>query len=399
MQAAIIDAFHPSPLAPQMSCTANQCRWNRTITLGVCGSCEDMTLQIQKNCSIDPSYTEPLTSCQYDFGNGIALGSWNVSAADASPLGNRGPDWTMWNSTALDLSPSFVNIPAEGGVTADEEALLTIFGAVKFGNPVDSVVPPAQALMCGFNMCVKNYDDIVQTNGTPTVTVTEGPTLNTSVSQQYCTSGNGSVISDCFADENARFYQHLLPSSTSQNMTNASFTINTAEFTNLGAFLQEMFTGSWTSTGVIGRNQFDGSNGGITPMILQLLAQSLDVNNTMKAVADAITEVIRISPNSTSAIGSAFVQTTFIHVQWGWLALPISLMLMTVVLLAIVIVQSHVKKAVVWKSSSLAMLFHRTEGWDIPPGSVSDRHELEEMARQMRGQLRDDLAYPSICKS
>ncbi|KAL9061347.1 MAG: hypothetical protein Q9162_000221 [Coniocarpon cinnabarinum] len=103
------------------------------------------------------------------------------------------------------------------------------------------------------------------------------------------------------------------------------------------------------------------------------------------------TEVVRTSGNKTLLPGRAYQTTTFIHVQWGWLALPITLMVLTILLLIIVIIQTHKKRAVVWKSSSLALLFHKLDGWDIPEGSITDRHKVQDVASRMHGQLRDDV--------
>ena len=51
----------------------------------------------------------------------------------------------------------------------------------------------------------------------------------------------------------------------------------------------------------------------------------------------------------------------FIHVRWQWLILHVALFVTSSIFLFMVIQMSYREHAPVWKSSSLAMLFHRLD--------------------------------------
>ena len=255
-------------------------------------------------------------------------------------------------------------------------------------------------MMCGFNMCAKTFDDISEVNGTSAAVMTQQVGLNTSFSELFCRAPNGTVSAGECVDYGTR-NQYLIPEEDKLSTVNKTFAMNVADFANIALYLTELFTVSWDSLNNFDRNVgvTQSPYGSATPMVGDLLFQSPNVNDTIRAVSNSMTENIRLSPNATANMGTALTMTTFIKVKWEWLALPLTLLAMTMILLVIVIVLTHKQKVVVWKSSSLAMLFHDTEGWNIPPGSVSDRTQLEQLAKEMKGQLRDDLSRPAFVKS
>ena len=383
MQTAIISGF-TSDAATEMKCLGSECNWNSTSTLAICSSCEDVTEVVERDCTFWENDIGGF--CDWTFPNGVVLGSSNASEY-----------WTKWNSSANDMYHRYINYPTLGGVDSPAKAVLTIFGAVTLKGPGD----PGRALMCGFNMCAKTYDNISSSNGSPRKRVVDEVALKTSAYQQFCRDAfDGAThrnISDC--GEGATTNQKLLVSGENHPPMNTSYEINMSDFANIGDYLQELFSVSITSDMLYKRGGFNENQTAFTPNVGAFLADSLDVNKTIQNVAESMTESMRTCPNSTAHTGVALVNKTFIQVQWEWLALPMTLLVMTTVLLITVIIQTHRQKAVVWKSSSLAMLFHFPVGWDIPPGSLSDRYNLEDLAKQMKGQLRDDLLQPAFVKA
>jgi hypothetical protein len=129
------------------------------------------------------------------------------------------------------------------------------------------------------------------------------------------------------------------------------------------------------------------------------MAQSVLYNGNVTKIAESIalsmSDYIRNGPNSTEAHGIAHHDETFIHVQWAWLILPISLVLASIVLLVGSIILNRQHKTVLWKSSSLALLFHSLEGWDkdeLNTGTVSTAR-AESIASRLRVQLADNLSF------
>lgn len=98
---------------------------------------------------------------------------------------------------------------------------------------------------------------------------------------------------------------------------------------------------------------------------------------------------MRTSANATSHPGQAFVMKTIIKIHWGWLALPIALTALTGVLLILTIIDTRRRNVVSWKSSGLALLFHRLEGWDITHETFRSSGGLEDVAKGMKGRLME----------
>lgn len=67
--------------------------------------------------------------------------------------------------------------------------------------------------------------------------------------------------------------------------------------------------------------------------------------------------------------------------------------LLGLLLLLITMVESHRAKALVWKCSPLALLFHPLEGWTNGEMNHSSKREMKKTAKKMRGQLlpSDDI--------
>jgi hypothetical protein len=106
-------------------------------------------------------------------------------------------------------------------------------------------------------------------------------------------------------------------------------------------------------------------------------------------IAISLTNVIR---NFTSDyiihnLGDSVVQIQYISVGWEWLAFPASVVLLGILLLLTTMIQSHRENALVWKCSSLALLFHPLQGWDDGEMARTSKKEMDKCAKGMRGQL------------
>lgn len=56
--------------------------------------------------------------------------------------------------------------------------------------------------------------------------------------------------------------------------------------------------------------------------------------------------------------GMAFVNQTYVHVQWGFVAVPVAAVVMAALFLFVVIWKTRASETRLWKTSALAMLFH-----------------------------------------
>ncbi|KAK7946436.1 uncharacterized protein PG986_010757 [Apiospora aurea] len=115
-------------------------------------------------------------------------------------------------------------------------------------------------------------------------------------------------------------------------------------------------------------------------------------------VARGLSEYVRNNDNLASSgggnaesqanwNGKAWRQETYIEVRWVFLTLPLVVLAATLALLSVAILRSRGKGARVWKSSSLALLFHdvyvemATAASDDPRDKLK-KTETEETARQ-----------------
>ncbi|KAI9794806.1 MAG: hypothetical protein M1816_002934 [Peltula sp. TS41687] len=98
----------------------------------------------------------------------------------------------------------------------------------------------------------------------------------------------------------------------------------------------------------------------------RMTAQALHNSDRTKVganIAQRMTDSIRNGRNATRAEGTAFMQESYVHVRWSWLAFPAGLLLASAGVLVMCILYSKRRKIVLWKSSSLALLFHYLDGW------------------------------------
>ena len=122
---------------------------------------------------------------------------------------------------------------------------------------------------------------------------------------------------------------------------------------------------------------------------LQYLHES-NIELMFDNIADSLTNWIRASSNGTSSIGDAWEQRAYVHVSWAWLALPAAIVALTTVFLVASIIFSLEKSQLVWKSSALALLFHRLQGWGEMELNKRTQKDMEEAAKDWRVHLIDD---------
>jgi hypothetical protein len=83
----------------------------------------------------------------------------------------------------------------------------------------------------------------------------------------------------------------------------------------------------------------------------------------------------------------ASVPDIYVHVHWPWIALPACVMASSLFFLALAMLQSHRYRIQVWKSSTLALLFH---GLDRPvedAAHINDMSGMEKCAKEIRVRL------------
>lgn len=77
----------------------------------------------------------------------------------------------------------------------------------------------------------------------------------------------------------------------------------------------------------------------------------------------------------------------FIAIKWAWLALPISVTVLTFFLLIYVIVLNKARGLPPWRSSSLALLFHQVDGWEGRETVLRGPEDMKARAKEMRARV------------
>ena len=121
------------------------------------------------------------------------------------------------------------------------------------------------------------------------------------------------------------------------------------------------------------------------------------IRDAFDRLAQSLSTWIRTSQGDSfdlgmgQAVGVTWTSATIIKVQWAWMALPCVLLAGTLFFLCFTIIRTQRQQFGIWKSSSLALLFHGLEEWNSH--SIEDsRHvvDMEEKARRTWVQLVDE---------
>lgn len=128
--------------------------------------------------------------------------------------------------------------------------------------------------------------------------------------------------------------------------------------------------------------------------IAQALWYADDLDSLMGNLADRMTDTLRNlyshPVSDTKNLGKVYSTQTYVLVTWPWLILPVGLVLASCMVLFAAIVSSNRHQTMVWKSSSLAVLFHGLEGSEERSGLLVYRKQMEKTAEEMKVQLTEN---------
>ncbi|KAI3319235.1 hypothetical protein HD806DRAFT_525557 [Xylariaceae sp. AK1471] len=338
MQSAIIRAVTEQPSSLAASCSTGNCTWTRVSTLAICSDCSNVTSQVRVIC---PN-TRP-HQCNYFFPSGN-----NISGEAFEAEGNY--FFTVWNSSATSLYLASQN--------PGSHASLTNFDAVQLNGPIDFDVKPVNlfsniryptAWSCSMSFCTKTYESVNMNNGIVNVS---SPRVHNLVN-----TGATSNITTSF-----EFYSSLrhLREEDSTNPLSTEYIINDADYSNIASYLTEIFSTGWAGVGFVVSNRVEGAR---SPNLGWKLGFVPDLALTVRNMAESMTEVIRTSRNSTLDTVQASRIRTYIQVHFAWLALPITITVLSLVLVIWVVVGTGRSDLPMLKNSSLALLAYKVDGW------------------------------------
>ena len=342
-------------------CPSGNCTWAPYQTLAVCSQCVDVTDVIEYTLS-----DRRVQSCNFGDDNWSCL--WSL------PNGLALNDSTILNASGT-LPPMMLDNVGQSLVN------FSMLGYDEKNNPM--------ATECSLYWCVNTYTAIVDNtifterlssswyNATSTLPLANIPSQDNLYNLKD--TGFGAL----------ELYNITPPTGGGKAEKNVNLSIAEMEYESLEivwledylvcntlgilAWLGPLLSGNVTDD--FGRSTdvmdlfyagFAGSSAFlslITPVTISVIQDIFD------RLAQSLTTWIRTSQNSTfdlgmgEALGVTLASETIVKVRWAWLALPCVLLAGTTIFLGFIISGTAKNKQGIWKSSSLALLFHgREEG-------------------------------------
>ena len=355
IEGAVLSGLYGLNLQSPFSCSAPQCTWPRFNSLGVCSTCRDVTQFTNVSCGQAVSFgTNQI--CNYTTPRNFNLSAVYIMDAHSTQR-------TLFNSTGI-------------GYDGDDHFLphfLVSFATLKLPDYTTLPIPRAEIFECDLKWCAKSYANAGTINGTFTGGIPEeiGFSTETHHWMRFPSNSSAPQIFDTFqVDNNTRDFSG-----------NDTFTVNDDDWASIGQYFQNLFTTEDFLT-VDTVNAVSGA-----------LYKSANLMETISNLTTSMTNAIRTAQNSTMISGTALGPETYVRVNWPWLILPIMTVLLANAFLAISIFVNARDHAPIWKSSSLALLFHGVSIEGESRGTVSTSREMNETAKQIRVRLEGDADH------
>jgi hypothetical protein len=345
MRNAVSNVLQGLDFTLSVECPTGSCRWPPFTSLAVCSASENISRHIKVAC--DP-YKELLLNghrkCNYTFGNHFVHNGY----------GNTLTAYTAVTPTFQHERFKMAAIPSTNLDLANFVTLKTdsFDSTVTMDNP--------EIFSCRLSFCARTFINTTWTKGiTKVEQEVHSPLKRVRTGERI-----GTVEYDVYEPTDTAYFP---PNH------NRTFSVNVDDLQAIRDYLENTFTGN---SGTTSGNR-----------VSSFLWASPNISTVIENLAVSMTNVIRNGDNNTRLSGLAENTETYIHVHWYWLLLPAFVVLSVVAFLTVTIVQTARQHSVPWKSSTLAFLFHRLEGWDEHKLATTEATKLLKIAERMRVRL------------
>lgn len=344
-------------------------------TLGVCEQCTDVSKDTTLTCSRwakNASYTDAYV-CDYNTPSGASFKACSL-------YGPKAPVDCF--DVAQDAGHTkFTSIAS---INPNMTTLLD-FAAIHIGNPwmikPNVTLPPKTIMECTLSWCAKSYTNWTISNGfmSNDTVVTTAPLVPSPYNDYNLTYG---IPSSAYV---------LNGTLAGVNETDLKFDIAGRENGNLKTFLANVFTNSLTSG-----NASSGWPPSLNPTQTMTMASALyranggNIRDTISALAKSLDAEVRQGRIGHQPVGAALRSETYIRVEWPWLIMPTMLVIIGIAFLVLSLIQTSLNGTVLWKSSTIAPLFHGLEGYTGRELNLQGRRHMEAAAEGMQVQLKPD---------
>jgi hypothetical protein len=355
LKAAFYNGLFNGNAAPQLTpaCATGNCTWLPVSSLAFCTKCEDLTSTSPVACNVtrtvapyDYGYTGG--PCRFNIPGSPGLPDFHYQA-QSNTAGTHSLKMAVLSTATIGQNGrSFEGIPGPYGG----------FARVLFSTNSPNVI---NVTTCVMFPCIKTYN----------VSVSDGSLVTREHSSWH--SENGIDYNDLGP------FMFIPPAhKVSNTTTERNFSVAFQAAYGIASLLEAAFNGSSTVDSIDGE--------AFTSDYMQALYPTGDLGQLMGNVADSLTNYIRHG-SSIPYYGTAWDTENYVHVRWVWLILPMALAPVALLFLLSAIWLSSRWNTKVWKSSSLATIFH---GFERPIDTINLnwQSEMDELSKQFRVRLR-----------
>jgi hypothetical protein len=407
---------------PSLFCATGNCTWPTFASLAVCSSCNDVSSRLRKS------------SGTTDFYNGdVFTGPGNAGLPIKEGLGTR-YDFGEGN-TSFHINNFNGELPSSGSGlgefmtakgysmpndTVNFQNLQSLLYAITMIKPEDGYRSGkiawedarVSATECALYLCVNAYNTSMQ-DGVLNETVVDSWVEKAPLSwlpQEMQPSGvsisnwNSKFLgtpawSPIGLDEQGRYvnrtdFQLTIPPADARrlNISEVSFNATQRYLGSTSTYMSSLLpslNGSATNDTIMGKvlSRTDGIQ--FTDTIMQPLFESKNLTETFEQIAHSITTQFRASPGSVQN-GTLETWTTFFHIRWGFLVLPLALIVGGSVFMLASMIESRRWNIEPWKASALTTLaYGLDERTRVQLRRACGGADMEEAAAMIRVQLLD----------
>lgn len=330
MLMAIMDGVMGTNKALEPMCSTNECRYPDFVSLGICSQCEDVTARSTQFCEmVYRPYTWNTTfplNCTYTSPSGHLIES-DIQPDTGGVTGD--------NSSVIFSRPLWISSAASKSMNERKPYVVSILAAkydhlleYKSHNTTDWEQKPP-LVECNITWCERKYTGNFYNSGSHrSVVATSSENLEGFVGAQHPPDGRTSLSPGTFY--NISIGYHLM--------------------------LEDALKAAFKAKILNGAREY-----GSSPALW--LYKSRNISELIARMATSMTDVIRNTPtaHNFTVQGTAYRVETYIHVRWGWIAVPIASVVASVMLLSFTILATRKQNAVLWKSSILPLLVGKLE--------------------------------------
>jgi hypothetical protein len=381
----ITDTIEATTPPVPVFCPSDDCQWPRFQTLGVCSQCQDISRYLSFAClqesgdwksdrarTINDTAIATSQSCGY-FLNASSDSPMLMSGYNIGSDGTPGEALAA-RTLALHDFDSGQQYWDGSLLYKDTKVPLIDFLTVSLPigtSPYSNSTPVA--FECVMKLCVKSIESTFFNGNVSEVVVETFQNNSQSTLDLFVGNVKNGSLRHQFHNET------IIPPGQ-----NTEFRVDNKTIFEFAYALSSIIPSSLTSPNAstpYSLKYHIYTGGGLSAIFTNFTAMRppSNVSTSVEKLATALTNVMRSNPNTTEPVFGTGSFEVYIHVRYGWLALPLVIVVATFGFLVATIGQASKAKAGIWKTSSLATLMHGLS-WDAKmSGEERSLWNMEDM--------------------